>query len=103
MNGVLESIQENNCLQFSRTVTRIQDNARGIKTILAASNESFWLLASGSRMNKHRDNHRCSVTKRPQPCSIRGKRIRNTVCSSKLEAEIVLFNFRCELESKKVK
>ena len=103
MSHVLDSIQVSNFLQLSRTVTRIQDDNHGIKTILAASNESCWLLTSGPGINKHRDKHRCSITKRPQPCSVRGERKRSAVYSSKLEAEVALFNFRHKLESKKGK
>ena len=100
---MLESIQANNCLQLSRTVARIQDDDHGIKTILAESNESYWSLTSGPGTNKHRDECRCSMTKIPQPHSVRGKRKRSAVHSSKLEAEAALFNFRHKLESKKGK
>lgn len=103
MNPVLESIQANNCLQLSRAVTGIKENARGIKLILAASNESCWVLASGPRINKNKNKFRCSVTKRPRACSIRGKRKTSTCYASKLEAEIALFNFQYELENPKGK
>ena len=49
---MLEAIQVNNCLQLSRDVTSICENDHGLKSILAASNEDCWLIASGTRIEK---------------------------------------------------
>ena len=52
METTLNSIQENNCYQFSRDVARIKENNAGINAILAASNEPFWKITSGASIQK---------------------------------------------------
>ena len=50
----LVAIQANSELKLSRNVTRNQDNDEGLKALLAASNDSCFMLTSNPKIHKEK-------------------------------------------------
>ena len=104
---MVESMQISNTMTFSRHVARIKEDSHGIRSSLAASNDNFWLLASGPSISREKMKGtmkwRTCVRRRLQPCSVKGKYICSGRRYSKIEAEMDLLSFQLSLEGRKGK
>ena len=93
------ALQSENILKISRNVTRITEDDRGLKALLAASNDRCFIMTFNPHIRKHRDKWIMHLTRRQKKSCMKGKRINSTVCRTKIGAESELFEFRFSQES----
>ena len=87
MDDVTE-LQDDNVLTLSRDVTRIVEDNKGMKALLATSNDGYVLLTSNPHIRQRKDKWHTRMIIRPIKTCLRGKRIKTDPCLTKLGAEL---------------
>ena len=97
------ALQSENTLKISCDVTRVMNDDQGLKSLLAASNDSCFFIDFASTQKKNRENGMC-VLQDAQKChASKENRKNSTTHRAKLGVEIELFECLYSKESKEIR